>query len=143
MAAFDPVTAALELGGKLLDRFFPDPVKAGEAKLELAKMAANGELAKLTAETAIATAQAATNTEEAKSANLFVAGWRPFIGWVCGSGLAFQFIIAPIATWATMLYGKTVAFPSLDMGTLITLLAGMLGLGAMRTTEKITKLKNG
>lgn len=135
--ALDPITAALDIGGKLIERFFPDPVKAGEAKLELAKMAASGELAQLTADTAIATAQSSTNTEEAKSANIFVSGWRPFIGWVCGSGLAFQFIIAPIATWATMLAGKTVAFPALDMGTLITLLAGMLGLGAMRTTEKI------
>ena len=135
--SFDPISAALDIGGKLIDRLWPDPAKAGEAKLELAKMAANGELARLTAETDIAKAQAATNTEEAKSANLFVSGWRPFIGWVCGSGLAFQFIIAPIATWATMLYGKQVTFPALDMGTLITLLAGMLGLGAMRTTEKI------
>lgn len=135
--ALDPVTAALDLGGKLIERFFPDPVKQGEAKLELAKMAQSGELAQLTAETKVAEAQAATNTAEAQSGNLFIAGWRPFIGWVCGTGLAFQFVVAPIATWAAALYGKPIAFPALDLGTLMTLLFGMLGLGAMRTTEKL------
>lgn len=78
-----------------------------------------------------------TNKQEAASQSLFVAGWRPFIGWVCGSGLAIQFIVNPIFTWIAALAKHPVQFPSLDLGTLMTLLFGMLGLGAMRTYEKV------
>lgn len=82
------------------------------------------------------TAQIQVDQAEATNANLFVAGWRPFCGWVCGAGLAFQFIIGPLGTWVATLAKHPVAFPSLDMGTLLTLLLGMLGLGSMRTFEK-------
>ncbi len=74
---------------------------------------------------------------EAASPKMFVAGWRPFIGWICGSGLGIQFIVNPIVTWIAALAKHPVQFPSLDLGTLMTLLFGMLGLGAMRTYEKI------
>lgn len=92
----------------------------------------------LAADVAARQAQTDVNKAEAASSSIFVAGWRPFVGWVCGSGLAIQFIIRPITTWVAALCGHPVEFPSLDMGTLITLLFGMLGLGAMRTYEKIT-----
>ncbi len=128
---------AIAAGLQVLNKFVPDPALKAKAESELRANVQALQVAQLNAETEQAKAQNQTNTEEAKSTNIFVSGWRPFIGWVCGSGLAFQFIIAPIATWATMLYGKQVTFPALDMGTLITLLAGMLGLGAMRTTEKL------
>jgi|ERR1035437_253415 hypothetical protein len=77
-----------------------------------------------------------TNKQEASSASMFVAGWRPFIGWICGSGLGIQFIVNPLFTWIAALAKHPVQFPSLDLGTLMTLLFGMLGLGAMRTFEK-------
>lgn len=77
------------------------------------------------------------NAAEAANTNLFVSGWRPFIGWVCGLGLATQFMVNPLVTWIAALAGKPVAFPSLDLGTLLTLLFGMLGLGAMRSYEKV------
>lgn len=77
-----------------------------------------------------------TNKQEAASQKIFIAGWRPFIGWICGSGLGIQFIVNPIVTWIAALAKHPVAFPSLDLGTLMTLLFGMLGLGAMRTYEK-------
>jgi hypothetical protein len=77
-----------------------------------------------------------TNKMEAASPKMFVAGWRPFIGWICGSGLGIQFIVNPIFTWIAALAKHPVQFPSLDLGTLMTLLFGMLGLGAMRTYEK-------
>lgn len=83
------------------------------------------------------TNQIDVNKVEAANANMFVSGWRPAIGWICGTGLAVQFIINPIATWAAALNGHPIAFPSLDLGTLLTLLLGMLGLGAMRTVEKV------
>lgn len=83
------------------------------------------------------TAQIQVNQAEATSTNLFVAGWRPWCGWVCGIGLFFQFVVGPIGTWIAALAKHPVVFPTLDMGTLLTLLLGMLGLGGMRTYEKI------
>lgn len=122
--ALDPVTAALDLGGKVIDRLFPDPVQAGAAKLELLKLQQSGELAEITAQTDI-------NKIEAASTSLLVSGWRPFIGWICGAGLGYQFLIYPVA----VAYIPKIVM--LDMGTLLTLLGGMLGFGYMRTTEKI------
>ena len=135
--SLDPVTALLDIGGKLIDRLFPDPIQKAAAQLELVKLQQSGELAQLNADVTLSTAQAAINTEEAKSTNWFVSGWRPYIGWTCGTGLAFQFVVAPLATWGATLYGHPVVFPTLDMGTLVTLLFGMLGLGGMRTYEKL------
>ena len=128
--AFDPLSAALEIGGKIIDRVFPDPQAQDAAKLELLKLQQSGELAQITGQLEI-------NKVEAASSSVFVAGWRPFVGWVCGSGLAVQFLVAPILTWGAALAGHPVAFPSLDMGTLLALLGGLLGIGGMRTVEKI------
>ena len=127
---FDPVSALLELGGKVIDRVWPDPEKAAAAKLELLKMQQSGELAQMAGQMEI-------NKVEAASSSIFVSGWRPFIGWVCGSGFAIQFVIGPLAEWVSAVYGHPVKFPAMDMGTMMPLLAGMLGLGVMRTAEKI------
>lgn len=135
--ALDPVSAALEVGGKLIDRLWPDPAKAGEAKLELAKMASNGELAKLTAETQLAQGQLAINQEEAKSARLFVSGWRPAVGWVCGAAFAYAAIIEPCARFiAAVGYGYKGGFPEIDTALTMQVLFGILGLGGLRTWEK-------
>lgn len=133
----DIVSAVSDVAGKLIDRLWPDPAQAAAAKLELLKMQQTGELAQLAADTDLAKGQLAVDQAEATSTNIFVAGWRPFIGWVCGSGLAFQFLANPLLTWGAELFGKNVAVPSLDIGTLMTLLFGMLGLGYMRTQEKL------
>ena len=76
--ALDPISAALDIGGKLIDRLWPDPTQAAAAKLELLKMQQEGDLAVMVAQTDI-------NKIEAGSSSLFVAGWRPFVGWVCGA----------------------------------------------------------
>lgn len=134
--ALDPISAALDLGTTIIERIWPDKTQQDAAKLELLKMQANGELARITAQTDEDKAQAAVNQAEASNPSLFVAGWRPAVGWVCAAGLASQFLIGPYATWAAALFGKTAAVPPLDMGTLLTLLLGMLGIGALRTAEK-------
>lgn len=134
--AFDPISAALDIGGKIIDRVWPDPAQANQAKLELMKMTQTGELAQLTASTDLAKAQAAINQAEAQNGNVFVSGWRPAVGWVCAAGLFSQFLIRPFAEFLAHLFNHTVDYPSLDIGTLLTLLLGMLGLGAMRTVEK-------
>jgi hypothetical protein len=74
---------------------------------------------------------------EAQSANWWVAGWRPYIGWICGTALAFYFIVAPLGTWFSNLIGHPTQFPVLDMKSLMTILSGMLGFGGMRTYEKL------
>ena len=135
--AFDPITGALELGGKLIDKLIPDPQAKAQATLQLMQLKASGELAALTADTDLAKAQLEVNKAEATSASLFVAGWRPFVGWTCGVGLANDFILRPLAIYVSSLCHVTSAtWPALDMTILLPLLLGMLGLGAMRTYEK-------
>jgi len=134
--SFDPITAALDLGGKLIDRLIPDPAQKQAAALELLKLQQSGELAQLAADTDLAKGQLGVNQAEAANANLLVSGWRPAVGWTCCAGLAYSFVVRPIAA---PLVQKYIGAPmeALDMGTLGTLLFGMLGLGGMRTVEKI------
>lgn len=76
------------------------------------------------------------NLEEAKHESVFVAGWRPFIGWVGGSALAYAAIIEPLMSWAARLYGSTVVFPTIDTTITMQILFGILGLGAFRSFDK-------
>lgn len=79
------------------------------------------------------------NKEEAKSTNWFVAGWRPFVGWVCGVAFAYHFVIQPLAAFilvACFQQPLGADLPVLDIGNLMTVLLGMLGLGGLRTFEK-------
>jgi len=87
-------------------------------------------------EQAVQTAQAAINQAEAASPRLFVAGWRPFVGWVCGSALAINYVVKPIAQWIITVYHSNLTLPTLDLSTMMPVLIGMLGLGVMRTVEK-------
>ena len=81
--------------------------------------------------------QNAVNLEEAKSANLFVSGWRPAVGWACTLGLVWDVIVHPMATWACAVWFPTVVVPMIDSSVIVPMLMGMLGLGTMRTVEKI------
>ena len=87
-------------------------------------------------EAEISKAQAEINKAEAQHSSVFVAGWRPFIGWVCGMAVAWQFVASPVATWIARLLGSQVVMVGLDIGPLITLLLGMLGMATLRTVEK-------
>jgi hypothetical protein len=126
----------------LIERFFPDPEKKAAAQLELLKMQQNGDLAHLAAETDLAKLQIQTNIEEAKSTNWFVAGWRPAIGWVCGAGLAYAALVEPFARFAAKVwFGYTGDFPVIDTDLTLQILMGMLGLGAMRSLEKVKNVE--
>ena len=126
----------------LIERFFPDPEKKAAAQLELLKMQQNGDLAKLASETDLAKLQIQTNIEEAKSTNWFVAGWRPAIGWVCGAGLAYAALVEPFARFAAKVwFGYTGDFPVIDTDLTLQILMGMLGLGAMRSIEKVKNVE--
>lgn len=128
--SLDPVSAILDIGGKVIDRLWPDPVQRDAAKLELFKMQQSGELLTMTAQTDI-------NKTEAASSSLFVAGWRPFIGWTCGAAFAYKFVVAPALVFVLVVLGHPVTLPVLDFTEMSTVLMGMLGLGAMRSAEKI------
>lgn len=130
--------SVFDFGSKVIDKLFPDKTEAERVKLELFKAQQAGELAELTAQWDNAKAQAAVNQVEAGSASLFVSGARPFIMWICGVGLGMQFLVAPSIMWGAAILGKTLVLPALDMGTLLTLLLGLLGLGGMRTVEKLS-----
>lgn len=77
------------------------------------------------------------NKVEAAHANVFVSGWRPFIGWTGGAGLAWNFVIGPFAEFVARLFDWTGKMPELDTGQLMTLILAMLGIGAQRTYEKV------
>ena len=86
----------------------------------------------------MAKGQVEINKEEAKSELIFKSGWRPFIGWTCGSAFAFNFLILPIATMVAAFYGiPFVGVTPIDLTTMLPVLLGMLGLGGMRTFEKV------
>jgi len=131
--SIDPITAALDIGGKIIDRLWPDPEKADQAKLELFKMQQAGELAGITG-------QLAVNQTEAASASPWVAGWRPAVGWVCALALLYQFVLRPLIEFGFLASGHPLPrLPGID-DNLWQLLAGMLGIGGFRTFEKVKKV---
>jgi hypothetical protein len=122
---------------QLLDRIIPDPLARENAKLELMKAETAQALQELQLAAQGDAAQAAVNQTEAASPDVFVAGWRPFIGWVCGVAFAYHFILQPLLAFAIANAGGDVKLPAFDMQELSTVLMGMLGLGGLRTIEKI------
>jgi hypothetical protein len=81
-------------------------------------------------------AQMEVNKVEAAHRSIFVAGWRPFIGWTCGIALALEFLVRPIAQWGLLIAEKTITLPNIDNEALYPILMGLLGLGTLRTYEK-------
>ena len=131
------LSGLFDLGKGLIDRLFPDPAAKAAAQLELLKMQQAGDLAQLAADTDLAKLQIQTNLAEA-AGNWFTAGWRPFIGWICGVSLCYVAILEPVARFvAQVWFAYTGAFPTIDTQLTMQVLLGMLGLGAMRSAEKI------
>jgi len=119
----------------VLDRVLPDPELKAKAQAQAFDMIANGTFADKASQ-ALALAQIDTNKTEAQ-AGAYRGGWRPFIGWTCGAALAVQFVAGPLLEWGCAAAGHPVPpLPKLD-AVLWQLLAGMLGLGTLRTVEKL------
>ena len=114
----------------LLDKFIEDKDTKNALAHEISTMAERHaqELAKN---------QLEVNKVEAASASLFVAGWRPAVGWVCVLGMASNFVLIPIVNFILALAGSAITVPLIDTSTMMPVLLGMLGLGAMRSAEKI------
>jgi hypothetical protein len=124
------LTGAFELGKKLLDRFFPDPVKRAEAELELVKMKESGDLARLASFTELAKAQIGLNTEEVKSGH-WLGKWRGALGWGLVASMLYQFILFPFLVAILLALDHTFPverLPKLDWKQLGSVLLGMLGL---------------
>lgn len=129
----------LPIIGNIIDRIIPDKNAAQKAKSEAERLALEGQLQaeakQLDAIIAMGAQQSAVNVEEAKNSSVFVSGWRPAVGWICAAALGYQFIGVSLIEWACAI--NEVAPPArLDMGDLMTVLLGMLGLGGLRTYEK-------
>lgn len=129
--SLDPITALLDIGGKVLDRLFPDPLQAAQAKLEMFKLQQSGELAQMTGQMEI-------DKVEAASTNWFVAGARPFILWGCGFAMMYASLFEPIMRFAaTVIFHYSGTFPVIDSTLTTQVLLGLLGLGSLRTVEKL------
>tara|TARA_R110000772_G_scaffold105680_2_gene207482 strand:- start:279 stop:680 length:402 start_codon:yes stop_codon:yes gene_type:complete len=117
---------ATELAGK----FIQDKDKAAQLAHDLTTMAdKHSQEAML--------AQVEVNKAEAESGSVFKGGWRPFIGWVCGAAFAYHFVLQPFIVFGVTVAGVQVPeLPTFDMGSLMTVMMGMLGLGGLRSYEK-------
>lgn len=131
--ALDPISAALELGTSVINKIWPDPVKQAKEQRKLQELAQKGNLEELNAEVKLLISQVDLNKVEAAHKSIFVAGWRPFVGWVCGFGLLYNVILAPfLDIWLTV--------PEVKTDLLYPVLLGMLGLGGMRSFEKVKRV---
>ena len=126
------IAPLFEIGSKIIDRLFPDAEKKAAAELELLKMTQDGDLK-------IVLAQLEVNAREAQHASIFVAGWRPFVGWTCGIGMVYQTILHNLLEWVATIRGWPLP-PAIDSDLLLYVLGAMLGVGSLRTIEKIKKV---
>ena len=123
------ITALLPILGGVIDRVIPDRAAADKAKLEV-------QATLLDASTKSALAQIDVNKTAAAHNSIFVAGWRPAIGWICAAALAYSYMIVPLVGFALTMAGKPVPkWPVLD-NNLWELMFGMLGMGALRSWDK-------
>jgi hypothetical protein len=137
LAAIPIIGTLAEKGMDLIDKFVLDKDQAAAAKFELEKLILAQQAEYLKVAAAEGQAQAEINKVEAASNSLFVAGWRPALGWVCALGFTYNFVIYPMAEWYAAVYFTHINIPPQLDGMLWELTAGMLGLAAIRTWEKL------
>lgn len=119
----------LEIGKRLIDNLFPDPAQKAKAEMDMMILLQTQDLQKVLG-------QLQVNAAEAASPHMFVAGWRPFVGWCCGLGFLYAAIGHPLLTWAAAAKGWPQP-PAIDSDVLLYVLGGMLGLGTLRSVEKV------
>lgn len=129
--------SVFSLGQSALERLFPDPIRRSEEMRKLEELRQNGDLAGLEAHVKLMLAQLEVNKAEAQHKSMFVAGWRPAVGWVCVSILAFNYIGVWLLEYAAAFTEAMPPVPEqMDMGELWPVLLGMLGIGGMRSYDK-------
>ena len=120
------LTALIGPATKLIGKFVRDKDKAAQLSHDIATMAEKHAQE-------LALAQIKLNTEEAKG-NWFQSSWRPLVGWICAVSLGINFMVAPICA------GFGINIPQADMSIMMPLLLGMLGIGGLRSLDKIKKV---
>ena len=130
MALIDTIVGTI---GSVLDKVIPDKNKRLEAQEQLQTLLTSQDFQ-------IAIEQIKVNAIEAQSDSVFKSGWRPSVGWICSIAFALHFVIFPLLNWIIMLFGGQPILVPFHMDTLLTVLLGLLGMGTLRTVEKM-KLK--
>ncbi|MEY5099050.1 MAG: hypothetical protein RJA36_1769 [Pseudomonadota bacterium] len=125
----------LDAGLKILEKVIPDPGAKAQAQLELLKLQQAGEFRQIEADLQVMLAQTEVNKVEAAQ-DSFRGGWRPAVGWVCVSGMAYTYLGQPLLAWVSATNGWAVP-PTIDTFDLLIMLGGMLGFGGMRSFERI------
>lgn len=137
MISFDPATALLELGKSAIDKIWPDPIKRAEQYQALEQLRQNGEIERLHAEVSLIVGQLDINKIEAAHPSIFVAGWRPAIGWVGAIAMGYTYVVEPMARFVgTVFFDYNGAYPVLDLSGLWPIIAGMLGIAGLRSWDK-------
>jgi hypothetical protein len=127
MALLDTVFSTIST---VLDRVIPDKNKRAEAEEQLQTLLTSQDFQ-------IAIEQIKVNAIEAQSESFFKSGWRPSVGWICSIAFGLHFVIFPILNWLLMLCGQSPILVPFQMDTLLTVLLGLLGMGTLRTVEKM------
>lgn len=127
--ALDPISGLFGIGQALIERLFPKPEDRAAAQLKLLEMQQSGDLQ-------VIAGQVEINKIEAASTNLFIAGWRPAIGWVLGAGLAVMLVVGPLMAWGSALAGRLIEQPKMPTEAIMALTTSLLGLSGLRTWEK-------
>jgi len=128
--------ALIDLGTTLIKTIWPNKVEQATQLRLLEELKQKGDLAILNAHVQAMAGQLSINKQEASHKSIFVAGWRPFVGWVGGVSLAYVGILEPIMRFIALMNGYDGAFPVIDTALTIQVLMGMLGLGVMRSFDK-------
>jgi hypothetical protein len=119
----------LEIGKRLIDNFFPDPAQKAKAEMDMLVLLQTQDLQKVIGQLEI-------NAAEAASPDPFTSRWRPFVGWCCGFGFLWAAIGQPVFIYVAAIKGWP-APPAIDTEVLLYVLGGMLGLGTLRSVEKV------
>lgn len=133
--SLDPLTAAFDLGKIAIEKIWPDPTKRARELLKLETLKQRGDIEVLNAHVQLMLGQISINLKEAEHKSLFVAGWRPAVGWVCVTIMAFNYLGVYMLEYAAMYHDLEIP-ARMDMGELWPVLLGMLGIGTMRSFDK-------
>ena len=126
--ALDPITAGVDLATTIVSRIWPDKTQEEQQQLTAVLSMVQGQLS--------------INAAEAASTSPFTSGWRPYIGWVCGTGCAWNWIGLPVATWVATMVGHPINVAPADLTQMLPLLMGMLGMSATHAWENVQTSKS-
>jgi len=123
MADLTGIGSIADLANTVINKIWPDKSEQEKQQLAAAIMVIQGQID--------------ANKEEAKNPSVFVSGWRPFVGWVCGMGCAWNWVGLPIVVALATYFGHPLPVKPADLSEMLPLLCGLLGMGGLRTVEKI------